>query len=122
MNDQPAPLEEPKDRPLPWSRMLPPRGASSEEILFAFLDGVKARGIELYSAQEEALLEIAAGKNVILNTPTGSGKSLVAEGMHFFAMSEDKRAVYTSPIKALVNEKFFDLCNKFGAEWVGLMT
>ncbi len=124
MNDQPAAPEEPRNKPLPvpWSKMLPPRGASSEEILSAFLDGVTARGIELYPAQEEALLEIAAGKNVILNTPTGSGKSLVAEGMHFFAMSEERRAVYTSPIKALVNEKFFDLCNKFGAEWVGLMT
>lgn len=124
MNDQPATPEEPRNKPppLPWSKMLPPRGASSEEILSAFLDGVTARGLELYPAQEEALLEIAAGKNVILNTPTGSGKSLVAEGMHFFAMSEERRAVYTSPIKALVNEKFFDLCNKFGAEWVGLMT
>lgn len=122
MNDQSPATEQPRSKPLPWSRMLPPRGASSDEILSAFLDGVAARGIELYPAQEEALLEIAAGKNVILNTPTGSGKSLVAEGMHFFAMAEDKRAVYTSPIKALVNEKFFDLCNKFGAEWVGLMT
>lgn len=129
MTDPPAPAPaaeaapaEPRERPRLWSEILPPRGASSEEILSAFLDGVAARGIDLYPAQEEALLEIAAGKNVILNTPTGSGKSLVAEGMHFFAMAEDRRAVYTSPIKALVNEKFFDLCNKFGADWVGLMT
>ena len=121
MTEALPPAEE-KPKVLPWSKLLPPRGASSDEVLSAFLDGVSARGIELYPAQEEALLEIAAGKNVILNTPTGSGKSLVAEGVHFFAMAEDKRAVYTSPIKALVNEKFFDLCNKFGAEWVGLMT
>lgn len=119
---EPAPTPEPKAAPLLWSKALPPRGASPDEVLSAFLDGVASRGIELYPAQEEALLEIAAGKNVILNTPTGSGKSLVAEGMHFFAMAEDRRAVYTSPIKALVNEKFFDLCNKFGPEWVGLMT
>ncbi|MEZ4314100.1 MAG: DUF3516 domain-containing protein [Polyangiaceae bacterium] len=105
-----------------WAALLPPRGASSDDILSAFLDGVSARGIELYPAQEEALLEIAAGKNVILNTPTGSGKSLVAEGVHFFAMANDQRAVYTSPIKALVNEKFFDLCEKFGPDNVGLMT
>ncbi|MFO0592695.1 MAG: DUF3516 domain-containing protein [Polyangiaceae bacterium] len=111
-----------EEKPLLWSQALPPRGASSDEVLSAFLDGVSARGIELYPAQEEALLEIAAGKNIILNTPTGSGKSLVAEGVHFFAMADDKRAVYTSPIKALVNEKFFDLCAKFGPEWVGLMT
>jgi superfamily II RNA helicase len=122
MTDEQALTPEPSGKPLVWTKALPPRGASSDEILSAFLDGVASRGIELYAAQEEALLEIAAGKNVILNTPTGSGKSLVAEGMHFFAMAEDKRAVYTSPIKALVNEKFFDLCNKFGPEWVGLMT
>jgi len=122
MSDEQALSAEPPKKPLPWAKLLPPRGASSDEILSVFLDGVSARGIELYSAQEEALLEIAAGKNVILNTPTGSGKSLVAEGMHFFAMAEDRRTVYTSPIKALVNEKFFDLCNKFGPEWVGLMT
>src|SRR5215212_31454 len=120
--DEPAVTDKPKTAPVLWSKALPPRGASPDEVLSAFLDGVAARGIELYPAQEEALLEIAAGKNVILNTPTGSGKSLVAEGMHFFAMAEDRRAVYTSPIKALVNEKFFDLCNKFGPEWVGLMT
>jgi superfamily II RNA helicase len=122
MTDEQALPAGPAPKPLLWSQALPPRGASSDEVLSAFLDGVAARGIELYPAQEEALLEIAAGKNVILNTPTGSGKSLVAEGMHFFAMAEDRRAVYTSPIKALVNEKFFDLCNKFGPEWVGLMT
>lgn len=122
MNEEQAPSAEPKAKPLLWSQVLPPRGASSDEVLSAFLDGVTARGIELYPAQEEALLEIASGKNVILNTPTGSGKSLVAEGVHFFAMAADKRTVYTSPIKALVNEKFFDLCAKFGPEWVGLMT
>jgi superfamily II RNA helicase len=120
--EEQAVAEEPRNKPLPWSKALPPRGASADEVLSAFLDGVAARGLELYPAQEEALLEIAAGKNVILNTPTGSGKSLVAEGMHFFSMAEDRRSVYTSPIKALVNEKFFDLCNKFGPEWVGLMT
>lgn len=87
-----------------------------------FLAYVSAIGLELYSAQEEALLEILADKNVILNTPTGSGKSLVALAMHFKAMCEDRRSIYTSPVKALVNEKFFSLCETFHPDNVGLLT
>ncbi|HZO14668.1 MAG TPA: DEAD/DEAH box helicase, partial [Polyangiaceae bacterium] len=87
-----------------------------------FLDYTTEQGLELYPAQEEALLEVLADKNVILCTPTGSGKSLVALAMHFKAMCEDKRSVYTSPIKALVNEKFFALCEAFHPDNVGLMT
>jgi superfamily II DNA/RNA helicase len=87
-----------------------------------FLDYAADVGLELYPAQEEALLEILADKNVILATPTGSGKSLVALAMHFLAMCEDKRSVYTSPVKALVNEKFFQLCEAFHPDNVGLMT
>src|SRR6185295_8872283 len=79
-------------------------------------------GLELYPAQEEALLELCAGKNVILSTPTGSGKSLVAAAMHFIAMAEGKRSFYTCPIKALVNEKFFALARDFGPEYVGMLT
>ena len=80
-----------------------------------------ARGARI-PAQEEALLELVAGKHVILNTPTGSGKSLVATALHFKAMAEGKRSFYTCPIKALVNEKFFALCELFGPENVGMMT
>jgi superfamily II RNA helicase len=87
-----------------------------------FLDYVTGKGLDLYAAQEEALLELCADKNVILVTPTGSGKSLVAEAMHFLAMAQDKRSVYTSPIKALVNEKFFALCKLFHPDNVGLLT
>jgi hypothetical protein len=96
--------------------------ADADVILERFLDYVAELGIELYPAQEEALLEILAGKNVILNTPTGSGKSLVATALHFRAMCEDQRSVYTSPIKALVNEKFFALCDAFHPDNVGLLT
>jgi superfamily II RNA helicase len=113
----------PVDHPL--LARLPPLGeklADRAVVFDRFLDYVGARGIELYPAQEEALLEICADKNVILGTPTGSGKSLVAEAMHFLAMSLDKRSVYTSPIKALVNEKFFALCELFHPDNVGLMT
>ena len=95
---------------------------STDEIMDRFLEYTMDLGIELYPAQEEALLEILDRKNVILSTPTGSGKSLVALAMHFLAMCEDKRSVYTSPVKALVNEKFFALCEAFHPDNVGLMT
>ncbi len=99
-----------------------PRGAEPDAILSAFLEWVEACGLELYPAQEQALLEIAAGKNVILNTPTGSGKSLVAYAVCFFAVAQGRRCFYTSPIKALASEKFFTLVDEFGADDVGLMT
>ncbi len=106
----------------PLGRRLPARGASDDEILERFLDYVGERGLDLYPAQEEALLEIIAGKNVILGTPTGSGKSLVAAAMHFAAMARGQRSIYTAPIKALVNEKFFALCREFGPDRVGMLT
>ncbi len=90
--------------------------------LDTFLAEVQKRSLTLYPAQEEAILEIFDGKHVILNTPTGSGKSLVALAMHHKAMAEKKRSFYTAPIKALVSEKFFALCRDFGAENVGMMT
>ena len=102
---------------------LPPRpGTPADELLDLFLGHVRALGLELYPAQEQALLELVTGSNVILATPTGSGKSLVALALHFFAMSEGRRSYYTAPIKALVSEKFFALCRAFGAESVGLVT
>lgn len=101
----------------------PKRGITdSDELLDRFLDYAAGKGIELYEAQEEAILEIFSGKNVILNTPTGSGKSLVAAAMHFRSASLGRRSVYTCPIKALVNEKFLALCRDFGPENVGMMT
>ena len=78
--------------------------------------------LDLYPAQEEAILELFDENNVILNTPTGSGKSLVAMALHFKSLAQGRKSVYTSPIKALVNEKFLDLCSRFGADQVGLMT
>lgn len=101
---------------------LPPRDITDDDLLNAFLEYVKHLGLELYPAQEEGVLELLAGKNVILNTPTGSGKSLVATAMHFRALALQQRSVYTAPIKALVNEKFFALCRDFGAQNVGMLT
>ncbi len=94
----------------------------SDFLLGRFLDFVTARGVELYPAQEEAILELYEGKNVILNTPTGSGKSLVASALHFKALAQGHRSVYTCPVKALVNEKWLSLCREFGPQNVGLST
>lgn len=94
----------------------------ADEILERFMEWLAEIGVEPYEAQEEAFLEVMGGRHVILNTPTGSGKSLVALSMHFKALCEGKRAFYTSPIKALVSEKFFDLCRSLGADRVGMMT
>ena len=95
---------------------------SSDFLLDRFLQYVTRRNLSLYPAQEEAILELLEGKNVILNTPTGSGKSLVASAMIFAALARGKRAVYTCPIKALVNEKWMALCREFGPDLVGLST
>ncbi len=116
------PQNEPPLRYLAYT--LPPRSEDvrGEDVLDAFLEYVRVLGLELYPAQEEAILEIVDGKNVILNTPTGSGKSLVATAMHFYALAKGQRSFYTAPIKALVNEKFFALCRDFGPDNVGMMT
>lgn len=101
-----------------------PRGeeCSADQLLSRFLEVHALRGLSLYEAQEEALLELWDGKNVILNTPTGSGKSLVASGLHFLSLAQGRRSVYTCPVKALVNEKWMALCREFGPENVGLST
>ena len=103
---------------------LPPPGSGldPDALLDAVTTWVDARGMALYPAQEEAILEIYAGSNVILATPTGSGKSLVALAAHAAALAEGRRTYYTAPIKALVSEKFFDLCAQLGREHVGMMT
>src|SRR5512140_1710430 len=107
----------------PLSDRVPPSGTTDPyEVLGLFLDWVADTGLTLYPAQEEALLELMAGKHVILGTPTGSGKSLVALGRHFKAACEGKVSFYTSPIKALASEKFFSLCGELGPENVGMLT
>ncbi|MCO4748297.1 MAG: DUF3516 domain-containing protein [Proteobacteria bacterium] len=95
---------------------------SSDDALDAFLTWTSEQGLELYEHQEEAILELFAGNHVLLKTPTGSGKSLVALAMHFRELAAGTRSVYTAPIKALVSEKFLNLCDTFGAENVGMST
>jgi superfamily II RNA helicase len=94
----------------------------ADALLDGFTGWVAEQGITLYPAQEEALLELYSGANVILKTPTGSGKSLVALGAHAVALAQGQRSYYTAPIKALVSEKFFALCRDLGREHVGLLT
>ncbi|MHA5283237.1 DEAD/DEAH box helicase [Corynebacterium sp. CQ3829_602738] len=99
-----------------------PESLFEDAVWDSFNSWTTSRGISLYPAQEEASLALLAGDNVILATPTGSGKSMVANAAHFIAMARGQRTFYTAPIKALVSEKFFALCEIFGAENVGMMT
>jgi superfamily II RNA helicase len=103
--------------------LIPRDGGTGNDLLLErFLDYVSGRRLQLYPAQESAILEIFDDKNVILNTPTGSGKSLVATALHFQAIARGRRSIYTCPIKALVNEKFMALCREFGPDNIGLST
>ena len=95
---------------------------TNDILLGRFLEYAESNRLTLYAAQEAAILELYEEKNVILNTPTGSGKSLVAAAVQFKALAQGKRSVYTCPIKALVNEKWMSLCREFGPENVGLST
>ena len=98
------------------------QAADGADIFEAFIEWAEGRGIELWTHQEDALLALMSGNHVILGTPTGSGKSLVALGMHFMALCRDQVSFYTAPIKALVSEKFFQLCEYFGRDYVGMIT
>jgi superfamily II RNA helicase len=95
---------------------------SNDALLGRFLEYTEGKRLQLYPAQEAAILELFEEKNVILNTPTGSGKSLVAAAVQFKALAQGRRSVYTCPIKALVNEKWMGLCREFGPDNVGLST
>lgn len=97
-------------------------GADPDALFTAFAEWADAAGTPLYPAQEEALIEFVSGANVVLATPTGSGKSLVATGAQYAALAAGRRSYYTAPIKALVSEKFFALCGVFGADNVGMLT
>nr|BFF25858.1 hypothetical protein GCM10025732_38230 [Glycomyces mayteni] len=93
-----------------------------DDVYAAFAQWAEDSGIVLYEHQEEALLAICTGQNVIVATPTGSGKSLIAAAAHFNALANQRTSFYTAPIKALVSEKFFELCEQFGHENVGMLT
>ena len=98
------------------------KGADPDELFASFAAWAQKSGTTLYPAQEEALIELVSGANVVLATPTGSGKSLVAIGALYAALAAGTASYYTAPIKALVSEKFFALCDVFGATNVGMLT
>jgi superfamily II RNA helicase len=98
------------------------KAVGPDAVLEAFTDWADARGLQLYPAQEEALLAVLAGDHVIVATPTGSGKSMVALGAHLTMLAAGRRSWYSAPIKALVSEKFFDLCAQLGTSNVGMLT
>ncbi|WP_425469956.1 DEAD/DEAH box helicase [Salana multivorans] len=97
-------------------------GTSPDEAFEAFEGYASERGLTLYDHQTEAALAIVGGEHVVLATPTGSGKSLVAVAAHAAALARGARTFYTAPVKALVSEKFFDLAAVFGAANVGMIT
>ena len=99
-----------------------PETTGSDELLDAFLEWSLAAGLELYPHQEDAVLRLLADENVVLSTPTGSGKSLVALAGAFAMLAQGRRATYTAPIKALVSEKFFELTAALGPANVGMVT
>src|ERR1700750_1036951 len=99
-----------------------PRPSSPDALYEAFTTWATEQGLSLYPHPEGAATELFSDNNVVLATPTGSGKSMVAIAAHFAALAERRRTFYTAPIKALVAEKFFALCAVFGAENVGMLT
>ena len=107
--------------PTALGERMPP-GGDPDELLNAFEQWAADAGFELYEHQQEAVLHLLADDNVVLATPTGSGKSLVAMAGIFAALARGRRAVYTAPVKALVSEKFFELTAAFGADRVGMVT
>ncbi len=109
------------DRPLTLTARMPAQ-PDPDSLYEAFIGWASDQGLELYPAQQEALVELVTGAHVILSTPTGSGKSLVAIAAHFVALSQGRRTYYTAPLKALVSEKFFSLVAAFGSQNVGMMT
>jgi superfamily II RNA helicase len=99
-----------------------PAVPDADDLYAVFTEWAADQGFELYPSQDEAVIELVSGSHVILNTPTGSGKSLVAVAAHFAALAQSRRTFYTAPLKALVSEKFFNLTDVFGAANVGMMT
>src|SRR5436190_2508851 len=99
-----------------------PTDPDTDALFDAFTDWTERQGLSLYPHQEEAAIELFSGANVVLGTPTGSGKSIVAVAAHFAALADRRITFYTAPIKALVSEKFFALCTIFGADNVGMLT
>src|SRR6476660_3103487 len=79
-------------------------------------------GFQLDRFQVEAVEALDRGDSVLVAAPTGSGKTVVAEHAVAIAIRDGHRAFYTTPIKALSNQKYHDLVRVHGAKQVGLLT
>lgn len=96
---------------------------SLSEVELTLLDAFRRRyPFSLDAFQEEAISHIAAGSSVIVSAPTGAGKTLIAEFAIVKALADGKRVAYTTPIKALSNQKYADFCRQFGEAQVGILT
>ncbi len=105
------------------TELIPANATDSPDAVYeAFVTWCHSQGIDLYPHQEQAILALASGNNAIVATPTGSGKTLIATAALFYCYATGGRSYYTAPIKALVSEKFFALCDIFGADNVGMVT
>lgn len=80
------------------------------------------RGLEPYPVQEQAISKILAGQSVLVTVPTGTGKTLMAKAALHAAMERNQRAIYTTPLRALTEEKYRELCGDFGEGYVGFAT
>jgi superfamily II RNA helicase len=77
---------------------------------------------ELDEFQQQAIAALDAGQSVVVCAPTGSGKTLIGEYAIYRALANGRRVFYTTPLKALSNQKLRDFRDRFGAERVGLLT
>ncbi|CAE7272833.1 helY [Symbiodinium microadriaticum] len=124
VTDEPPAVEHPASEPVAKQYLLRARQCPHDRARMQqdFLDFIADKGLQLYAKQEEAIYAVFGNSHLVLSTPTGSGKSLVASAMLFRSIAEGKRAYYTCPVKALVSEKFFSLCHDFGPELIGMAT
>ena len=96
--------------------------ARRERTSPVFYDFVQLYDFELDDFQVRACKELEAGRGVLVAAPTGSGKTLVGEFAVHLALEQGRKCFYTTPIKALSNQKFNDLVDRYGADRVGLLT
>ncbi|MDQ5974624.1 MAG: ATP-dependent helicase HelY, partial [Actinomycetota bacterium] len=95
------------------------RGAVGRSELGAFAAGYL---FGLDDFQVRACNALEAGKGVLVAAPTGSGKTVVGEFAIHLALAQGRKCFYTTPIKALSNQKYNDLVARHGADRVGLLT
>ncbi len=96
---------------------------TAADLELAFVDRfLWSRGLEPYAVQEQAIAQIIAGKSVLVTVPTGTGKTVMAKAGIYAAFERGRTAVYTTPLRALTEEKYRELCDDFGAGNVGMAT